>query len=152
MELKLERIYKGPLYTIGKLYINEHYFCDTLEDTDRGLSQSQSIQEIQARKLYGVTAIPTGRYLVDMNTVSSKFGTKSWAIPNKGVVPRLMDVRGFEGILIHPGNKPEDTLGCILVGLNKIKGQVIDSVTYYKKLMSKLLSVKQSEPIYITVI
>ena len=44
MELELRRIAKKDVYTIGKLYIDGEYFCDTLEDKDRGLSQSLSLE------------------------------------------------------------------------------------------------------------
>jgi hypothetical protein len=37
MKLKLVRIVTWSNYTEGKLYIDGAYFCDTLEDTDRGL-------------------------------------------------------------------------------------------------------------------
>lgn len=152
MELKVSRDFKGQDYTIGKLYINGVYFCDTLEDTDRGLNQSQSLQEVQSKKVYGKTAIPAGRYTVDMNTVSPKFSNKTWATPYNGVVPRIMNVTGFDGVLIHPGNKPEDTLGCLLVGQNKVKGQVINSVNTYNELMNKMLSSsKAGEPVYLEI-
>ncbi len=32
MKLLLKRIYKGDDYTIGKLYVDGVYVCDTLED------------------------------------------------------------------------------------------------------------------------
>ena len=38
MKLRLERLYKKDNYTIGKLYIDGQYFCDTLEDKDRNLN------------------------------------------------------------------------------------------------------------------
>ena len=69
MELTLKRTFKGPQYTIGKLYVNGVYECDTLEDTDRGLNETQSLLEIQSKKVYGQTAIPYGTYKIDMNTV-----------------------------------------------------------------------------------
>ena len=71
INLRLERIYKGVSYTIGKLYLNGKYFCDTLEDTDRGLKDTMPTEEIEKIKVYGKTAIPTGTYKVDMNTVLS---------------------------------------------------------------------------------
>ena len=139
MKVKVKRTYKGPQYTIGKLYVNGVYECDTLEDTDRGLNETQSLLEIQSKKVYGETAIPTGVYKLNMNTVSPKFKDRSWAIPYKGILPRLENVKGFEGVLIHVGNKPQDTLGCILVGENKVKGQVINSTASFNKLMKLLL-------------
>ena len=81
INLRLERIYKGVSYTIGKLYLNGKYFCDTLEDTDRGLKDTMPTEEIEKIKVYGKTAIPTGTYKVDMNTVSPKFKDRTWAKP-----------------------------------------------------------------------
>ena len=74
MEILLKRIAKKPNYTIGKLYIDGKYFCDTLEDKDRGLLQSMTENEILKIKVKDQTAIPTGKYKIDMNTVSPRFG------------------------------------------------------------------------------
>lgn len=138
MEIKLKRRFKGTNYTIGSLFINNVYECDTIEDTDRGLSNEMPLSVIQTKKVYGKTAIPTGTYAIDMNIVSSKFKDRVWAKFCDGKLPRLRDVRGFEGVLIHVGNKPEDTLGCLLVGYNKIKGQVINSTEAFTKLYGKM--------------
>lgn len=138
MKLLLKRIAKMEKYTIGKLYIDGKYFSDTLEDTDRNLTSIMSKDEIVKVKVYGKTAIPTGTYVVDMNTVSPKFGKRSWAQPYKGKVPRLQDVPGYEGVLIHPGNTADDTSGCILVGRNKVKGQVVESQNTFHSLMNIL--------------
>lgn len=142
MELLLRRIFKGHSYTIGKLFINGVYECDTLEDQDRGLTSQMSLEEIKAKKVYGVTAIPYGTYRIDMDTVSPKFKDRSWAKFCGGKLPRLIDVKGYEGVLIHVGNKAGDTLGCILVGENKIKGQVINSTAAFQELYSVMLKAK----------
>ena len=88
MKLKLDRKYKLPEYTIGKLYIDGEYFCDTLEDTDRGLSSDMPFQEVIKKKIQGKTAIPTGNYKVNMNTISPRFKDRSWAKPYGGILPR----------------------------------------------------------------
>lgn len=150
MKILLKRIAKLPSYTIGKLYIDDRYICDTLEDTDRALTQSMSIEEIRSKKVYGKTAIPLGTYKISLDVVSQKFKDRSWARPYNGKIPRLLNVPGYEGVLIHPGNKPEDTLGCILVGENKTKGQVINSVSTFNKLISILKSAKHD--IIITIV
>ena len=148
MKLLLKRIAKMEKYTIGKLYIDGKYFSDTLEDTDRNLTSTMSKDEIAKVKVYGKTAIPTGTYVVDMNTVSPKFGKRSWAQPYKGKVPRLQNVPGYEGVLIHPGNTADDTSGCILVGRNKVKGQVVESQKTFHSLMNIL---KKDNNITITI-
>ena len=142
MELNLNRRYKGDGYTIGTLTIDGKYFCDTLEDTDRGLHVGMTSKEIKAAKVAGKTAIPKGVYTVNMNTVSPRFKARSWARPYGGIVPRLECVPGFIGVLIHPGNSAEDTEGCILVGRNTVVGGLTDSVKTYLKLMNLLVAAR----------
>lgn len=106
MKIVIDRFYKGPKYTVGRLHIDGKYICDTMEDKDRGFTQHTSLEEINNKKVYGQTAIPTGTYNVVVNN-SPKF---------KRNLPRLLDVPGFKGILIHRGNTHADSAGCILVG------------------------------------
>ena len=144
MKLRLIRKYKLPTYTIGMLYIDGAYFCDTLEDADRGLSDSMSLDEIARRKIYGATAIPYGTYKVDMNTVSPKYQKRNAAYTRAygHKMPRLIGVKGYEGVLVHPGNTASDTYGCILVGRNTVKGKVLQSQATWKRLMDLLLTDK----------
>ena len=147
MKLTLNRRFKAPEYTIGDLYIDGQWFCNTLEDTDRDLSQDMLLTYIQNKKIKSQTAIPTGTYKVDMNTVSPKYSNYSkypYAKQFNAKMPRLLNVKGFEGVLIHAGNTQKDTEGCILVGINKVKGQVINSQATWKKLMSVLLKDKDN--------
>jgi hypothetical protein len=134
MKLSLTRRFKGEGYTIGSLCIDSIYFCDTLEDRDRGLKQSMPLDEIKRLKIAGETAIPTGTYNITLNIVSPKYSTREQYKFCNGKVPRLLDVKGYEGVLIHIGNRPKDTEGCILVGENKIKGQVVNSTETFKRL------------------
>lgn len=149
MELTLKRIAKKANYTIGKLYIDGTYFCDTLEDTDRGLDQSMDLETIREKKVKGHTAIPTGTYRVTLNVVSPKYSKRSQYNFCNGKVPRLLDVPGYEGILIHIGNYPKDTEGCILVGKNTKVGAVLDSTNTFRELYSRL--VFSNSPIKITI-
>lgn len=149
MELKLERIDRKPAYTIGRLYMDGERFCDTLEPTDRGLSSNMRLGQLRRLKVAGKTAIPTGRYKVDMHTVSPHFRLAPWAKPYGGIVPRLVGVPCFSGVLIHVGNTEKDTQGCILVGRNMAVGKVLDSAETYKALMERLLAAK--DEIWITV-
>lgn len=139
MKLKLDRKYKKGKYTIGLLYINGKFFCNTIEDKDRGLRSAMSIQEIQNIKVYGETAIPTGTYRIDMSIVSNKFKNKSWAKFCNGKLPRLLGVKGFDGVLIHVGNTEQDSLGCILVGINNQVGRVNNSTVTFQDLMINYL-------------
>lgn len=111
MELLLERKYLKAAYTIGCLSIDGTRFCDTLEDRVRDLSRET--------KVAGATAIPAGRYQVVVSH-SPRFGRE---------LPRLLEVPGFTGILIHRGNTAADTAGCILVGENREQGMVVDSTS-----------------------
>ena len=114
--LELNRIAKQPLYTIGRLFVDRKYVCDTLEDGCRDLDKEE--------KVMNETAIPEGTYEVIVN-VSAKFRRK---------LPLLLDVPHFSGIRIHRGNTDKDTSGCILVGENKQQGRVINSTGYELKL------------------
>lgn len=118
MNIIIKRIFKGPDYTIGKLYIDGKYFCDTLEDTVRPAGV----------KIPGKTAIPAGKYKIKL-TESLRFGR---------LMPRLENVPGFMGVLIHSGNTAEDTEGCILVGKNRVKGKVLDSRETFAKFLRLL--------------
>lgn len=149
IKILVKRIAKKPKYTIGKLFINGVFYANTLEDTDRGLTQDMSEEEIKSKKIYGETAIPTGTYKVDMNTISPKFKNRSWAKPYGGKLPRLVDVKGFNGVLTHPGNQASDTLGCLLVGKNDVVGKVTNSVHYFNIIMAELL--KDPDNIQITI-
>ncbi len=142
MKLKNKRRCTAQTYTIGTLSIDGVPFCDTLEDTDRGLRCGMTYKEIEAAKVPGKTAIPKGTYTVNMNTVSPRFKARSWARPYGGIVPRLVGVRGFAGVLIHPGNAAADTEGCILVGRNTVVGGLTDSVKTYLKLMNLLVAAR----------
>ena len=145
MKLKLRRIFKGDKYTIGHLYINNIYFCDTLEDKVRNLPKEP--------KVYGETAIPAGTYEIDMNTISSKFRNRAWAKKWGGIVPRLKNVPYFDGVLIHVGNNKDDTDGCIIVGDNQIVGGLVNSTIQFNRLMPRLIDAnKRGESITIEII
>lgn len=124
MRLRLERKYFKEDYTIGNLYVDGKFFSNTLEDKNRDLNKNGRFDNGET-KVYGQTCIPFGTYKIIVN-MSPKFGRE---------LPRLLDVPHFEGILIHRGNSPENTLGCILVGENKVKGQVINSTPYEERLV-----------------
>ena len=129
MKLLLKRIALKEDYTIGKLYINDKYFCDTLEDAVRDV------------KIKHKTAIPKGIYKVTL-TASPRF---------KRILPRLHNVPEFTGVLIHRGNTIDDTSGCILVGENKKKGMVLNSTKYEVELVT-ILTKSNSKNITIEII
>lgn len=152
MELRLERKWKKDTYTIGNLYINGVWFCNTVEDKDRQLYQSMPEDYIRQQKVYGETAIPYGRYEVTMKVQSPKYKDKKQYAKCKGYIPRLLDVPCFSGILIHIGNTAADSLGCILVGLNKVKGKVVESTATFWKLYDILKEADdRGERIYLNI-
>lgn len=109
MKLRVERLWKKPTYTVGRLYVDGKLYCNTLEDVVRDLDKEA--------KVPGKTAIPAGTYKVIYNW-SPKFGRN---------LPRLLNVPHFDGILIHPGNTADDSAGCILVGKNTEVGRLTES-------------------------
>lgn len=134
MKLELRRITMRPDYTIGRLYIDGQYNCDTLEDPVRDLAREP--------KVPGNTAIPKGTYDVVVN-ISPKF---------RRMLPRLLRVPRFDGILIHRGNTAADTAGCILVGENRVKGRLINSTVWEQRITDELLRAQSAgEDITITV-
>lgn len=136
MEMTLTRIAKRPAYTIGRLEIDGTYFCDTLEPTWRDVGWGRP-----GRKVAGRTAIPEGRYAVAV-TLSPRFGR--W-------LPLLLHVPMFEGIRIHAGNSAQDTAGCILPGLNTVKGRVTDSCLWERRIVRKLAERPEGEGVWITI-
>ena len=124
LKIFVERKYYKEEYTIGNMFIDGKWFCNTLEDKDRGLSQSLSLSQNKKLKVYGKTAIPKGVYDIEIH-FWSKYRIN---------VPLLKDVPAFTGILIHNGKDQNSTLGCILVGLNTIKGKLTDGKKYLTEL------------------
>lgn len=137
MKLTLKRIALKATYTIGKLYVNGTYFCDTLEDVVRDTNRNGKFDNGEV-KIAGETAIPYGTYSVTLNVQSPKFSKKSAYAFCNGYLPRLLNVPNFDGILIHIGNTAQDTQGCILVGRNTTVGRVNDSTVTFKGLYGKL--------------
>ena len=151
MLILLKRIAKKPAYTIGRIFIEGEYFCDTIEDTDRNLHASMDLEELKSRKVAGQTAIPRGCYQITY-TESPKFKSREWAKPLNGQLPLLVNVPGFTGIRIHPGRDQDSTAGCLIVGENKVVGKVINSQATYHKLNDILYpAFKAGEKIWIQI-
>ena len=105
LDMKLVRTQFKDTQTVGKLYLNGVYFCDTLEDKNRDLNKN-GIFDGSEKKVYSETCIPFGQYKVIINQ-SPRF---------KRLMPRLLNVPHFDGILIHNGVTEKNSAGCILVG------------------------------------
>lgn len=122
MKLTLKRKFFGSAYTIGDLFIDGLFFCNTIEDVVRRLPAAcpntpKGRNCTCKEKVYAETAIPTGTYKITVEH-SPRF---------KRRLPRLHDVPHFIGILIHSGNTQRDSAGCIIVGFNTVKGMVTNS-------------------------
>ena len=135
MKITLTRIYTCPSYTIGRLRVDNKYVCDVCEDMDRGLDQSWPLERIRKTKVYKQTAIPTGTYKVTLAIKSPKMSQQTY-YKNfcDGYLPRLIEVPGFDGILIHVGSKASQSAGCLLVGYNTVKGCVTNSKKAFEEL------------------
>ena len=94
MLLTLIRDTFTPAETLGKLYIEHQFLCDTLEPP------------VVPNARHPKGCIPSGWYNISV-TNSPHFAR---------LLPLLHMVPGFEGIRIHAGNNKERTEGCILVG------------------------------------
>lgn len=128
MDVVIWRKYRKDGYTIGRMYVDGVFFCNTLEDTDRGLAQYMNVGEIMNAKIKGQTAIPVGDYKLT-RTYSPRF---------KRIIPQIMNVKGFSGVRIHAGNTARDTEGCPLVGDNTIKGALTNSRKRFTEFDTKL--------------
>ena len=157
MEIRIKRspVESGEGYTHGRLSTDEGGFlCWTLEDTDRGLTQDMPLEEIKRRKVYGQTAIPAGRYPIQLR-VSPRLKDRPYAKPYGGKFPVLEDVPGFSGVMIHPGTTVEDTRGCLLVGMLRsgIRGRIFDSQAAFRDLMDYYIwpAYQRGEKIWLTI-
>lgn len=141
MKIELVRDTFNANETLGKLYIDGEYFCETIEDFDRSLYEDTTLEEVKKIKVYGQTAIPYGTYEVVVS-YSQKF---------KKFLPLLLNVTGFLGIRIHSGNKAIHSLGCILVGDTRTTDSVLNSIKTMSKLMPKILKAAKKEKIFLTI-
>lgn len=140
MEILVNRRKKTKLSTISDVTIDGVFFCFGLEDVDRGLKQTDDIDVIKTKKVFAQTAIPAGRYEIIIN-FSNRF---------QQYMPLLLNVPGFEGVRIHPGNKAANTEGCLLLGQTVGADFVVNSRLAYRSFLPKLRAVEKKEKIFIT--
>ena len=151
MKIELIRTYNCKTYCIGHLYVDGKYVCDTIEDVDRGMTQTMPDVQLKKLKVPLQTAIPTGMYRVTLGVVSPKFSQKPYYRNFcGGRVPRLLTVPAFDGILIHMGSTEKSSAGCLIVGYNTIKGRVTDTQKAFEKLYNILCGADGSIWIEIT--
>lgn len=128
MELELIRDLKNDKYTLGKLSIDGVHFCYTVEDKVRDINNDGDLDDAGETKVYGETAIPSGKYKVVLS-MSNRF---------KKMLPEVLNVKGFTGIRIHNGNGAIDSHGCIIVGTTREPNGVGLSRQCLTRLMAKL--------------
>ena len=144
LEILVDRRWKKSTYTIGRMYLDGEFFCNTLEDRDRGLTSEMSLIEINGKKVMHETAIPSGTYEVSLDYVSPKFSQYPYYMEVcGGRLPRLLDVKGFSGVLIHVGTNASHSSGCILVGNNTSIGQLSNGKKVFEELYKRLLDAKK---------
>lgn len=116
--------------TTGDLNVDGQFQCYTLEDLPH------------PTKISGQTRIPAGTYDIII----------SWSPRFQRRLPLLLNVPGFDGIRIHPGNTAADTEGCILVGTQMANAMVLNSRVAFEALFGKLSGAFQmGDTIQITV-
>ena len=115
--------------TFGRLFVNGEFYCYTLEPP-------------MPKVMVKPYPIPCGTYDLTLSVQSPKYRYRWPYNCYKGCVPRLLNVPGFDGILIHIGNFAKDTLGCILVGEKASLRRLYYSTNAYIKLYNKLKSFK----------
>lgn len=139
MKLLLDRAWQKDTYTISRMFVDGKRFYEALEDRDRGLKRTDSLEHIRKVKVPGETAIPSGTYEITLNVVSPKYKAIKWYRDLcGGRMPRLLNVPGFDGILIHPGSTALDSAGCILCGRNTAKGKLTSSRDTFKALYKRM--------------
>lgn len=161
MNLVLHRKYLKKDYTIGNLYLKDEYgnhkfICNILEDKVRDLNKNGKFDNGEV-KVPNETAIPYGEYRIAMDIVSPRFSNAA-KYPKYakygGKLPRLIGIDSFSGVLIHAGNTPSDSSGCLLVGENKAVGKVLNSTKCFYDLMDNYLlpAHKRGEEIWISIV
>jgi hypothetical protein len=141
ISLILEREVYTDKSTIGKLYYKDlqviypKFICYTLEDTCRDWNRDGDLDDKGEAKVFGETAIPSGTYEMEFRySPGFKINT-----------PHLLNVKDYKYILIHPGNGPKDSKGCILVGKNQSKDWISESRLAFKELMFLLKKYSEME-------
>lgn len=135
LDLLNRRISSGDEATLGTLFdINSdpRFICYVLED------------QFNEPKIPGETRIPPGRYQIKLRTIGGMNDRYSRRFDFHRGMLWLQDVPGFTFIYIHVGNKDDDTEGCLLVGDGQVsnvieRGQVMSSVTAYRRLYGKII-------------
>ncbi len=144
MELILKRFSGAEESTLGLVFVEEKFFCYSLED------------QFNEPKIPGETRIPPGRYQILLRTeggMNERYGKRfDW---HDGML-WLQDVPNFTFIYMHVGNKDDDSEGCILTGDGQVqnvteRGQVTSSVSAYRRLYEVITEALLHEEVWIKI-
>ena len=152
LEILVERYDYGKDYTMGRMYVEGMIFGDSIEPPSRHLSNSMSLAEIKAKKVYGKTAIPCGRYELEWR-VSPSLKNRSYAQKYSGKFPYLKDVPGWSDVMFHPFNYGRESKGCIAVGEKFKDGVLMKATQGYQDLMDYYIvpAFKRGQRVFVTI-
>ena len=106
--------------TIGELFLNDEFMCDTLENPE-------------LNNVRNISCIPEGQYSVRLRTAKES-ATRDY------LHLLIKDVPNRDYILFHIGNTAKDTSGCILVGIGRKQDFVSNSRLAMELLMKEILN------------
>jgi len=138
VNIEIQRRKSSAYSTLSELYVDGELVCFALEDPVR---EKPGVPVVEW-KVKGETAIPAGRYLVKIQ----------WSPRFTRMLPRLQEVPGFQGVLIHPGNYPRDTEGCILPGTQIAGDAVVESRVAFLELFQRIKDAEEgNEEVWLTI-
>lgn len=140
MELAVERKWFSPKAALGEWRLpSDEFIGFSLEDPPRTGPDNVLQPE---EKIPGRTAIPTGRYRLILD----------WSEKFKQVMPHLVDVPGYEGVRVHIINKPEDTEGCIGIGMTRSPDFIGSALIAYGRICRIICdAITRGEQVFVTV-
>lgn len=144
MKILIQRYSLNDESTLGLLFVNGEFQCYTIEDT------------YNKAKVYGKTRIPSGIYMLKLRNEGGMVKKYNTRFNNHRGMLHLQNVKDFQYVYIHVGNKSEDSEGCVLVGNQpnnnqRDKGFIGDSATAYQELYNKINNVIDNEVVYVEV-
>lgn len=152
LELTITRSEYGGTYTMGKMRVDGMLFGDSIEPKSRHLSSDMPLDQIKEGKVYGKTAIPTGRYRLEWR-VSPTLKDRPYAKKYDGKFPYLVAVPAWTDVMIHPFNYGPESRGCIAVGERRSPGVLAHATRGYEDLMDYYLvpAFHRGQEVYVTV-
>jgi hypothetical protein len=111
VKIRAARIWPSPAGTLGALYID---------------NASQGVFTLEPGSAQGKGPIPAGIYqVVLLPSPHFEASEDPWVKQYASKMPHLVDVPNFTSVMIHWGDLPENTEGCVLVGNIRISATEI---------------------------